>query len=97
MKTFNEMVDSIYNYMKEYENWDEVIEKDVLHDMLEEELLDIVEGVLTEDDMKIWVKDESHLDKVLTERLENYPWLLEEMKNDLLNSYVLGDEGEENK
>lgn len=97
MKTFNEMVDSIYNYMKEYENWDEVIEKDVLHDMLEEELLDIVEGVLTEDDMKIWVKDESHLDKVLTERLENYPWLLEEMKNDVLNAYVLGDEEEEDK
>lgn len=94
MKTFNEMVDYIYNYMKEYENGDEVIERDVLHDMLEEELLDIVEGVLTEDDMKIWVKDETHLDKVLTERLENYPWLLEEMKNDLLNSYVLGDDGE---
>ncbi len=90
------MVDYIYNYMKDYENWDEVVEKDVLHDMLEEELLDVVEKVLTEEDMKKWVEDDTYLDKVLNERLENYPGLLEEMKNDILNAYVLGDEGDEN-
>ncbi len=94
MKTFNEMVDYIYNYMKDYENGDEVVEKDILHDMLEEELLDTVEEVLTEEDMKKWVEDENYLDKVLNERLENYPGLLEEMKNDILNAYILGDEGE---
>jgi hypothetical protein len=80
--------------MTEYEKWWEVIEKDILYDMMEEELLDTVEWVLTEEDMKNWVnsKDDTFLDKILDERLEDYPGLLESIKNDVLNEYVLWDE-----
>ncbi len=91
MKTLKEVVNYIHNYMIEYENWWEVIEKDILYDMMEEELLDTVEWVLTEEDMKNWVnsKDDTFLDKILDERLEDYPGLLESIKNDVLNEYVL--------
>lgn len=94
MKTLKEVVNYIHNYMIEYEKWWEVIEKDILYDMMEEELLDTVEWVLTEEDMKNWVnsKDDTFLDKILDERLEDYPGLLESIKNDVLNEYVLWDE-----
>ncbi|HOG15047.1 MAG TPA: hypothetical protein PK674_00475 [Candidatus Absconditabacterales bacterium] len=94
MKTLKEVVNYIHNYMTEYEKGGEVIEKDILYDMMEEELLDTVEGVLTEEDMKNWVnsEDDTFLDKILDERLEDYPGLLESIKNDVLNEYVLGDE-----
>lgn len=94
MKTLKEVVNYIDNYMTEYEKWWEVIEKDILYDMMEEELLDTVEWVLTEEDMKNWVnsKDDTFLDKILDERLEDYPGLLESIKNDVLNEYVLWDE-----
>ena len=90
MKTLKETVDYIHNYMTEYDNSAEVIEKDVLYDMMEEELLDTVQDVLTEEDLKAWVnsKDDTYLDKILNERLENYPGLLEDIKNDILNEYV---------
>jgi len=90
MKTLKETVDYIHNYMTEYDNSAEVIEKDVLYDMMEEELLDTVQDVLTEEDLKTWVnsKDDTYLDKILNERLENYPGLLEDIKNDILNEYV---------
>ncbi|HKL44331.1 MAG TPA: hypothetical protein VJ892_03565 [Candidatus Absconditabacterales bacterium] len=93
MKTLKETVDYIHNYMTEYDNSAEVIEKDVLYDMMEEELLDTVQDVLTEEDLKTWVnsKDDTYLDKILNERLENYPGLLEDIKNDILNEYVSGD------
>ncbi|HKL44416.1 MAG TPA: hypothetical protein VJ892_03995 [Candidatus Absconditabacterales bacterium] len=93
MKTLKETVDYIHNYMTEYDNSAEVIEKDVLYDMMEEELLDTVQDVLTEEDLKAWVnsKDDTYLDKILNERLENYPGLLEDIKNDILNEYVSGD------
>lgn len=94
MKTLRETVDYIHNYITEYEQWWEVIEKNVLYDMMEEELLDMVEWVLTEDDMKNWVnsKDDSFLDNILTEKLDDYPALLESIKNDILNDYVLWEE-----
>jgi|GEM_PF-1511440 len=90
MKTLKETVDYIHNYMTEYDNSAEVIEKDVLYDMMEEELLDTVQDVLTEEDLKTWVnsKDDTYLDKILNERLENYPGLLEDIKNEVLNEYV---------
>jgi len=93
MKTLKETVDYIHNYMTEYDNSAEVIEKDVLYDMMEEELLDTVQDVLTEEDLKTWVnsKDDTYLDKILNERLENYPGLLEDIKNDILNEYVSWD------
>ncbi len=93
MKTLKETVDYIHNYMTEYDNSAEVIEKDVLYDMMEEELLDTVQDVLTEEDLKAWVnsKDDTYLDKILNERLENYPGLLEDIKNDILNEYVSWD------
>ena len=91
MKTLKETVDYIYNYIVEYEKGWDVIEKDVLYDMIEEELLDVVEWVLTEEDMKNWInsKDDTFLDKLLNERLEDYPGLLESIKNDILNEYIL--------
>ena len=94
MKTLKETVDYIHNYIVEYEKGWDVIEKDVLYDMIEEELLDVVEWVLTEEDMKNWInsKDDTFLDKLLNERLEDYPGLLESIKNDVLNEYVLWDE-----
>lgn len=90
LTTLTETVDYIHNYMTEFDQWWEVIEKEVLYDMMEEELLDTVESVLTEDDMKAWVssKDDTYLDKILNERLEDYPWLLEDIKNEVLGEYV---------
>ena len=95
MKALQEAVDYIYNYIKDYnkDDW-ELLDKDVLHDMLQEELLEAVEWTLTNEDMKAWVssKDESYLDKILNERLgDNYPILLQEMTNDILNEYVLSE------
>lgn len=95
MKTLKETVDYIHNYMTQYDqSWEDIIEKDILYDMMEEELLDIVEWILTEEDMKAWVesKNDTYLDKILNERLENYPGLLEDIKNDILNEYVSGEE-----
>ncbi len=92
MKTLKEAVDYIYNYIKDYDKENsELLDYDSLHDMLEEELLDIVEWALTDGDMKIWIesKDDSYLDEVLNERLVDYPALLQEMANDILNEYVL--------
>lgn len=94
MKTLKEATDYIYNYIKDYDKDDgEMLDYDVIHDMLEEELLDIVEWVLTNEDMKIWIesKNDSYLDEVLNERLVDYPALLQEMTNDILNEYVLDE------
>lgn len=95
MKTLQEAVEYIYNYIKDYNKDDgEFLDKDVLHDMLEEELLEAVDWVLSTEDMKTWVssKDDTYLDKILNERLgENYPTLLQEMTNDILNEYVLSE------
>ena len=95
MKTLQEAVEYIYNYIKDYNKDDgEFLDKDVLHDMLEEELLEAVDWVLSTEDMKTWVssKDDTYLDKILSERLgENYPTLLQEMTNDILNEYVLSE------
>lgn len=93
MKTLKETVEYIHNYMTEYDtSWD-LIEKEMLHDMMEEELLDIAENVLTEEDMKEWVasEDDTYLDKILNERLEDYPGLLEDIKNEVLNEFVKGE------
>lgn len=92
--TLQQMVDYIHNYITEYETsednaW-EIVEKNVLYEMMEEELLDTVEEVLTEEDMKAWVeaKDDTYLDTILNERLEDYPGLLEDIKNEILSEYV---------
>jgi hypothetical protein len=72
------------------------LDQEALHDMMEEMLLEAVDWVLSDDDIKTWIssKDDSYLDKILNERLgDNYPTLLQEMTNDILNEYVL-DEGE---
>ena len=95
--TLQQMVDYIHNYITEFEknndNASEIVEKDVLYDMMEEELLDTVEEVLSEEDMKNRVnsKDDTYLDKILNERLEGYPGLLEDIKNDVLSEYVSGE------
>ena len=95
--TLQQMVDYIHNYITEYETnednaW-EIVEKGVLYDMMEEELLDTVEEVLTEEDMKARVeaKDDTYLDNILNERLEDYPGLLEDIKNEVLSEYVKGE------
>ncbi len=94
MKTLKETVDAIHNYMTKHDKWWEIVEKEVLYDMMEEELLDTVEEVLTEEDMKAWVeaKDDTYLDKILNERLDNYPGLLEDIKNEVLSEYVSWDQ-----
>ena len=95
--TLQQMVDYIHNYITEFEsannNAEEIVEKNVLYDMMEEELLDTAEEVLTEEDMKTRVeaKDDTYLDKILTERLEDYPGLLEDIKNEVLSEYVKGE------
>lgn len=99
MKTLNEAVEYIYNYIQDYdqEDWAN-FDKEAIHDVMEEELLDTVEWVLSEEDMKTWVssKDDGYLDKILNEKLgENYPALLQEMTNDILNEYVLSEWDEE--
>ncbi len=93
MKTLQEMVEHVHNYMTEYDTSWEIIEKEVLYDMMEEELLDTVEELLTEEDMKTWVssEDDTYLDKILTERLDDYPALLENIKNEILSEYVKGE------
>jgi len=90
MKTLKEMVEYIHSYMAKHDQSWEVVEKEVLYDMMEEELLDAVEEVLTEEDMKNWVssEDDTYLDKILNERLDNYPGLLEEIKKDILDEYI---------
>ena len=94
--TLQQMVDYIHNYITEFETaednaW-EIVEKNVLYEMMEEELLDTVEEILSEEDMKAWVesKDDTYLDKILNERLEDYPGLLEDIKNEVLSEYVNG-------
>lgn len=98
MKALQEAVDYIYNYINDYEKDDwEILDKDALYEMMEEELLEAVEWVLSTDEMKKWVssKDDSYLDTILNEKLwENYPLLLQEMTNDVLNEYVLSENKE---
>lgn len=99
MNTLKQAVEYVYNYMKDYEaeNTD-LLDQNALYDMMEEMLLEAVEWVLSDDDMKIWIssKDDTYLDKILSERLgENYPVLLQEMTNDILNEYVLSEWEEE--
>lgn len=92
MKTLNEAVDYVYNYLIQYDTeLKEILDKDALHDVMEEELLDAMEWVISEDDMKKWVQsnDENYLDNILAEKLQNYSLLLQEMSNDILNEYVL--------
>lgn len=95
MKTLQEAVEYIYNYIKDYNKSDEeFLDKDALHDVLEQELLEAVDGVLSTEDMKKRVssKSDEYLDKILNERLrENYPALLQEMTNDILDEYVLSE------
>ena len=95
MKTLKEAVEYVYNYIKDYEkNNEEILDQEALYDMMEEMLLEAVDEVLSDDDMKTRVssKDDSYLDKILNERLgENYPALLQEMTNDILNEYVLDE------
>jgi hypothetical protein len=95
MNTLAQAVEYVYNYMKDYdaENTD-LPDQNALYDMMEEILLEAVDGVLSDDDMKTRVssKDDTYLDKILHERLgENYPILLQEMTNDILNEYVLSE------
>ena len=95
MNTLKETVDYVYNYIKDYENnqW-EIVDQNVLYDMMEEMLLEAVEWTLSDDDMKTRVsnKDDNYLDKILNDKLwENYPALLQEMANDILNEYVLDE------
>ena len=95
MKTLKEAVEYVYNYIKDYEkNNEEILDQEALYDMMEEMLLEAVDEVLSDDDMKTRIssKDDSYLDKILNERLgENYPALLQEMTNDILNEYVLDE------
>ena len=96
LTTLQQMVDYIHNYISEYdpEAKAELVEKEVLYDMMEEELLDTVEEILTEEDMKERVvsKDVTYLDKILNDRLEDYPGLLEDIKNEVLSEYVSWDQ-----
>jgi hypothetical protein len=39
-------------------------------------------------------KDDTYLDKLLDERLEDYPTLLQEMSNDIISDYVLSEDKE---
>ena len=97
MKTLKEVVEYVYNYIRDYDKDNkDILDQEALHDMMEEMLLEAVDWVLSDDDIKTWIssKDDSYLDKILNERLgDNYPTLLQEMTNDILNEYVL-DEGE---
>ena len=95
MNTLKQAVEYVYNYMKDYEveNTD-LLDQNALYDMMEEMLLEAVDWVLSDEDMQTWIssKDDTYLDKILNERLgENYPALLQEMTNDILNEYVLSE------
>lgn len=96
MKTLAEAVNYVHNYMVQYEQWWEVIEKNTLYEMMEQELLEVVEWILSDEDMKARVssKDDTYLDKLLDERLEDYPTLLQEMSNDIISDYVLMEDKE---
>lgn len=99
MNTLKQAVEYVYNYIKDYDTDNtEILDQNALHDMMEEMLLEAVDWVLSDEDMQTWIssKDDTYLDKILNERLgENYPALLQEMTNDILNEYVLsGWEGE---
>lgn len=89
MKTLRELVDYVHDYMSKNDASEDIIEKDVMYDMIQEELLDIVEEALSQEDMDNWVRsgNDEHLDEVLNERLEDYPGLLEEIKNDIIKEY----------
>lgn len=95
MNTLEQAVKYVYNYIKEYDpDSEKFMDQKVLHNMMEQMLLESVDWVLSDEDMKTWVssKDNTYLDKVLNERLgENYPALLQEMTNDILNEYVLSE------
>lgn len=93
MKTLQEAVDYIHKYITEYDKGEEEIDKEALYEMMEEGLFDIAEGVLTQEEMVKLIQsdDKEYIDKVLSERLDNYPALLESIKNDILNEYVLNE------
>jgi len=99
MNTLKQAVEYVYNYIKDYDTDNtEILDQNALHDMMEEMLLEAVDWVLSDEDMQTWIssKEDTYLDKILNERLgENYPALLQEMTNDILNEYVLSEwEGE---
>jgi len=93
MNTLKDAVEYVYNYIKDYNTQDwESLDKSVLYDMMEDMLLDVVDKVISDEEMKTRIssRDDSYLDKILNEKLwENYPALLQEMTNDILNEYVL--------
>ena len=95
MNTLKQAVEYVYNYIKDYDTDNtEILDQNALHDMMEEMLLEAVDWVLSDEDMQTWIsnKDDTYLDKILKERLgENYPALLQEMTNDILNEYVLSE------
>lgn len=95
MNTLKQAVEYVYNYIKDYDTDNrEILDQNALHDMMEEMLLEAVDWVLSDEDMQTWIsnKDDTYLDKILNERLgENYPALLQEMTNDILNEYVLSE------
>lgn len=99
MNTLTQAVEYVYNYIKDYDTDNtEILDQNALHDMMEEMLLEAVGWVLSDEDMQTWIssKDDTYLDKILNERLgENYPALLQEMTNDILNEYVLSEWEEE--
>lgn len=96
MKTLAEAVNYVHNYISQYEKWWEIIDRDTLYEMMEQELLEAVEWILSDGDMKARVssKDDTYLDKLLDERLEDYPTLLQEMSNDIISDYVLSEDKE---
>ena len=96
MKTLTEAVNYVHNYMVQYEQWWEVVDKNTLYEMMEQELLEAVEWILSDEDMKARVssKDDTYLDKLLDERLEDYPTLLQEMSNDIISDYILAEDKE---
>ena len=96
MKTLAEAVNYVYNYMVEYEQWWEVIDRNTLYEMMEQELLEAVEWILSDGDMRARVssKDDTYLDKLLDERLADDPTLLQEMSNDIISDYVLTEDKE---
>ena len=94
MKTLIEAVNYVHNYITQYDQWWEVIDKNTLYEMMEQELLEAIEWILSDEDMKARVssKDDTYLDKLLDERLEDYPTLLQEMSNDIISDYVLTED-----